>query len=406
VFGFGGSGGLALSLRRSPSIVVAIGVGVGLMFYFGGQHQGRVTGSFYLVLLLGSYLAVIPHEFGHALMARVVGCRRVEILFRIPFVRRPYRLALPGMPIDVGPSRAGTSGRTRFSPTPAPAAFGLVLLAGPLSGAAALGLPALAVTDYWIRAALITALALHLVINLFPNSSKGFASDGTQLLALARPQTRRVLGAIRRAEHAVPQADEVPQTTADGNFHDPVRRIAVLDAALADPWLDAKSRDILRTGRASNLWLTGRFLEAAREYEQLKDCRFAWADAFVTAALFRQLPLPDLQLTAASSEIETRRSKDRSLATAHTVAVLRLVQGRPAEAWAALSGKPGIHRLGATHRAVVLATQALCAPDATIRERLWNEANDVDPSSIWLTLADDPDFPAEPTTKSDLATTE
>jgi hypothetical protein len=359
----------------SPLLALALTI-----YFVHRSDDNRLFGVYLLTMIGGGLLSVVPHEIGHALAAAASGARQIVIRIGIPIATRTRAVGRPGLRVEFGPPRRGTGGDTRFSPTPGPYSHVLILLAGPLSGAAALAIAALTVPTYEARAGLVTACVLHLAANLIPNAPSTSSSDGTQLRGLARPETRAAIRALRGAERDLPG----PRTT-DGLSATEDRRLAVLEKALSDPALNEKARSILRAPRAGALWAAGRFLESAHEFEPLKDCQDGWADAFVTAALFGQLRPPNPQLATAAALVETRATKSRSIDAAHTLAVLRLVQGRPEDAWLALS-TPSQRRLTPSQRAAVLATQALAAPDASNRERLFREAREADPNSVWPTL--------------------
>jgi hypothetical protein len=227
---------------------------------------------------------------------------------------------------------------------------------------------------------LITAAVFHVLTNLVPNRAVGRRNDGTQLLGLAGRSKRAAMRAIRIAEREVPRASGL-----EGTRRDPERLLEVLGRACAQPWLDTKARENLQAERGAALWLAGRFLESAQAFENLKHRRDGWADSLCTAALFGQVERDDPRIASAAEAIEQRARNDRSIAAAHTLAVLRLVQGRSAGAWLALSTYAP-NDLAPAYRAAVVATQALAAPDSARRTQLFQEAREIDPSSVWTSL--------------------
>jgi hypothetical protein len=355
-------------------IAVAL-TGVAVFWINQTGHFGR---DWSLVLVAGSVLAIVPHEFGHALAARLCGAQLVEVRIGVPGTRDSYRLSIPGLPLVFGPPRPGTAGSVRYQPALSRPRTLLTLAAGPLAGAAALGVAAAVVSSLAIRTALLLTVVLHLAWNLIPGLSRTGCSDGSKIVALitGRPLRGMPFGldpaAAQRAHELSDQGDPNPM-------------LEILDRALADPRQGPGQQRLLRAARAQHRYRAGRYHDSAADQAGEPKCAQAWADAMMAAVLFGQLA-PDFPTRPdADAHIERAVRTQPSLATRHSLAVLLLVEGRPQDAWRTI-GDDDPTELALPERAAVLATQALCAPDPDERGALAAELTAIAPWSPWARL--------------------
>ncbi len=383
--------GSAPRLRRPVTVPYVVASLVGFLLFLWVTRRTQdwplsKAAPLILAISVGSYLAVLPHEFGHAVTARLFGRRVVEIRMGVPGMRQTRRISIFGMPLVFGTTRPGTGGHTRYEPPLPPAERAVVLLAGPIAGAAALAIAAAIIPSTPISDGLLIALVTQTIVNLLPDLSGRSNSDGTQLMRIARGPGWTGWTGSGHLHTDEPARRAWNQAAAASDRGDPTAILQILDQELAKQAVPPDHRCFLLGQRALHRYRAGWFLAAAEDYAGLPDAAHAWADAIVAAALFQQIP-PDSQIVpVAGGHIEARAAVDSSLAAGHALAVLRILQGRYAQAFDA-AARPGLELLAEPEQAAVAATRFLCNGDPATRQSLIVALQQRAPWSPWTRLA-------------------
>jgi hypothetical protein len=378
----------AVAIKRSSSWAwwVTMAILVPLNWSFDAQ-AGSPRRLLLLVAasMLVAALVVAPHEFGHALAARSFGCQIREIRIGIRGARRDRRLRLPGFPIVFGRPRSGTAGHVGYSPALPTGRAIVVLLAGPALGTVALACAVAVVgsSSTTLRHALYLVMVGHLTLNLVPDKGASGISDGNRVWALLR---RRKSADHVEVAVAFPTVEDVRAAHAASNGGDCAPILRMLDDGLRRPQVDAARRLEMLRHRAIHRYRAGSFLQAAQDHGQLDGGSQGWADSILAAVLFGQLDASDPVVARAREIVEFVAAGDSSLAVRHSLAVLRLLDGRPQEAWS-VADPDGIQALEPPERAAVIAVRALAAPDAETRKALCDELAAETPWSPWMALA-------------------